>query len=327
MSEKECVEIALAADQGYFCGLFVTACSIAEHADKSVVLRFHILDGGICDRDWQYLQDRVRTLHPESSFNRLPVDEAMFANYPAWNGNRMAYARLILPDALPEVEWVVYCDVDFTWMRDIAELWREREEGLAFIGTKDGAEWTLDREEQWFAKQGYPFDREKYFCSGLCFMNLKVFRDDRLISKCQEVMARPGINFPDQAALNVATWGRTKLVPQVWQRFTEVVTQEEIDGGVVIHHAGEVPWKPMKGIAYLSDTRLIWHRMNARYRGISLWRSLRMWFSPGRIVWHRFLAVAPRCPAMRTLIKLGLRLIGHPGVFKFMAIRSRRLRR
>ena len=321
------IEISLAADQGYFSGLFVTACSIAEHASEEVELRFNILDGGICAADCAYLEERVRHFHAKSAFRWLPVNEEMFARYPKWNGNRMAYARLILPSALEDVDWIVYCDVDFLWMRDVAELWAEREDGLALIGTKDGTKGTLDREETWFAKYGYPFDREKYFCSGLCFMNLKVFREKDLIAKCQEVMSHKDIQYPDQAALNVATWGIAKLVPQVWQRFTEVVTQEELDGGVVIHYAGQVPWTKMSWSQQLDDCRLIWHRHHARYRGISLWRSLRMFYSPARIVSARALTWLFRCPVLTQLMAFVARLGGHPGVYSYQKMRARRMRK
>ena len=319
------IQIGLAADQGYFCGLLATAGSMAMHARRDVELRYNILDGGICEADWAYFHERICHFHPKSSFNRIPVDEKMFEKYPAWNGNRMAYARLLLPETLSDVDWLIYCDVDFTWMRDVSELWDERADGIALVGTKDGAEWTLDREEKWFAKYGYPFDREKYFCSGLCFMNLAEFRKHGLVAKCHEVMSHEDIQYPDQAALNVATWGRTKLVPQIWQRFTEVVTQAELDAGVVIHHAGEVPWKKMEGvISMLSDTRLIWHRMNAKIRGISTWESLRTYFSPGEILYHRALVWLVRCPGIRHLVKYTLVAVRHPGVWKMLDIRSRK---
>lgn len=324
MVEK--VEIALAADGGYFPGLFVTACSIAEHAAKDVALRFHLLDGGIAAEDRAYLEERVRALHAESSFDWLVVDEKMFAAYPKWNGNRMAYARLILPSALPDVGWIVYCDVDFLWLRDIAELWAEREEGLALIGTKDGTGWTLDREEKWFAKYGYPFDREKYFCSGLCFMNLDVFREKNLVAKCEEVMAHADINYPDQAALNVATWGLSKLVPQTWQRFTEVVTQEEVSRGVVIHHAGQVPWTKMHWSQQLDDCRLLWHRHHAKYRGISTWRSLRMFYSPARLLAARAITWLFRCPVLTQVMELVAKLGRHPGVYSYQKMRAKRVR-
>ena len=219
----------------------------------------------------------------------MPVNEEMFARYPEWHGNKMAYARLMLPDALPDVDWCVYCDVDFLWLRDVAELWKEKEEGITLVGTMDGARVTLDEESRWFADNGYAFDPERYFCSGLCFMNLKVFRRRRLTDSVMELLEKhQDFLHPDQNALNIATYGSTKLVSKCWQQFHQDVTPAMVKEGVVIHYAGAIPWKPSPlKIGLLSDLTLIWHRMNAQARGISLWKSLRMHFSTRYILWHR----------------------------------------
>ena len=37
----------------------------------------------------------------------------------------------------------------------------------------------------------------------------------------------------------------------------------------------------------MCDLMLLWHRMNAEARGITLWQSLRMHFGIGHIFWHR----------------------------------------
>lgn len=323
---RDTIDIALAADSRYFCGLFVTACSISKYASKDFALRFNILDGGIRDGDWSLLEKTTRAYHPNVEFNRLPVNDEMFANYPAWHGNKMAYARLILPSALKDIEWVIYCDVDFTWMRDISELWGQRDDKYAFIGTKDGARWTLDLEEKWFAKHGYQFDREQYFCSGLCFMNLKRFREENLIGVCEKVLEEcPDIQFPDQAALNIATWGKRKLVSQKWQRFIQDVTEKEIEEGVVIHHAGEVPWKKMNPLVFLSDMVLVWHRMNAEFRHETVWRSLRRHFSPLEIIWHRGLVKVFRCKIVHMVLKKSLSMVNHIGVYDNLEMKAKGL--
>ena len=322
MEKCEIIDIALASDSGYFCGLFVTACSIAKYAAKSASLRFNILDGGIAEADWKLLEDKVRTYHPKSEFNRIPVNDGLFKDYPAWHGNKMAYARLMLPDILPEVDWCIYCDVDFLWMRDIAELWAERDESCAFIGTKDGSKWALDMEEAWFLKHGFPFDREKYFCSGLSFMNLKYFRNEGLIEKCKAILTNyPDIQFPDQAALNIVVWGSLKLVPQCWQRIHQYVTPEMIAEGAVVHYAGAIPWKPIKNkVGLLSDLTLLWHRMNAEARGISVWDSLRKYFGIGYILWHRglrnVLYVLNRIKCLAPLRWILVK-VGHAGVWEY----------
>ena len=289
MDTNDIIDIALAADGGYFCGLFVTACSIAKYADKAANLRFNILDGGIAEGDWGLLLEKVRAIHQKSEFNRILVNDDLFKDYPAWHGNKMAYARLMLPDALPEVDWCVYCDVDFLWMKDVAELWNERDDRYVFLGTKDGAQWTLDRERIWFEKNGYPFDPETYFCSGLCFFNLKAFRELGLVRKIEEILKKHAdIQYPDQAALNIVTFGNTKIVPKCWQQFHQDMTPQMVEEGAVIHYAGAIPWKPIKTkLGLMGDLMLLWHRMNAEARGITLWQSLRMHFGIGHIFWHR----------------------------------------
>lgn len=285
----EMIDIALAADREYFCGLFVTACSIAKYADAEANLRFNILDGGISDEDWGMLLNKVKAFHQKSEFNRIPVNDELFKDYPEWHGNKMAYARLMLPDALPEVGWCVYCDVDFLWIKDVAKLWKERDDSYFFIGTRDGAQWTLDREKAWFEKNGYQFDPETYFCSGLCFFNLKAFREQGLVRKIEEILKEySDIQYPDQAALNIVTFGHTKILPKCWQQFHQDVTPQMLEEGSVIHYAGAIPWKPIKAkLALMGDLMLLWHRMNAEARGITLWQSLRMYFDVGHILWHR----------------------------------------
>lgn len=324
--DDERIEIALAADGGYFHGLLVTACSIAAYADKSVTLVFNILDGGISEVDWKMLKQEVSELHPSALFNPITVDEKLFMNYPTWNGNRMAYARLLLPDALLNTDWVLYCDCDFLWLRDVAELWKERDEKLCLIGTADLTPWAMQLERDWFAKNGFEFDEKKYFCSGLCLLNLRRFRCEGLIEKCNQIMSIPDINFPDQAALNIVTWGRTKLLPKsVWQCFTHEVTQTELDAGTVIHYAGELPWRFVRKLQVLSDTMLIWHRFNSMIRGVSLRQSLRSYFSVWQIVWHRALCWIFRLRLLRVVMQWIFRRANRLGAYDRFVIRARRL--
>lgn len=319
------VEIALAADGGYFPGLFVTACSIAEHAAKDVALRFHVLDAGVREEDKRLIERKTLELHPAVAFEWIPVDQKMFEGLPKWNGGYMVYTRLLLPRLLKDVDWCIYCDCDFLWLKDVAELWSERDDQYAMLGTRDGAGWTLDIEGKWFAEHGFAFDRDDYFCAGLTFFNLKKFRDEGIDKKCFEILQlHPPFN--DQSVLNITCLGRVKLVPQTWQRFTEVVTQEEVERGVVIHHAGQVPWTKMHWSQQLDDCRLLWHRHHAKYRGISTWRSLRMFYSPARLIAARAITWLFRCPVLTQAMELVAKLGRHPGVYSYQKMRAKRVR-
>ena len=60
MQEVEKVDLALASDQGAYCGLLVAACTAAQHATKDVELVFHVLDGGIDDADFESFERSLK---------------------------------------------------------------------------------------------------------------------------------------------------------------------------------------------------------------------------------------------------------------------------
>ena len=318
------VEIALAADGGYFDQLYVTATSMATYARRDAQLSFNILDGGITSTDWDYLVEKVTKCHPSCTFSRIPVDERLFANYPKWNGNRMAYARLLLPDALKEKDWMLYSDCDFLWLRDVAELWLQRDERFAVVAVRDIGSWEK-KEQAWFKKNGYSIDGSQYFCSGMCLFNLKKFRDANLIHEVSNVLiSHPDVPYVDQTALNIVCAGSVKLVSRKWMCFTHELTNELHSALAVIHHAGEVPWKFSRISQLLSDTMLMWHDFNAQMRGISRWTSLRKYFSVTQIVWHRLLSLVMRCVGVRFLVKVLCHIGGHDGAYKYLYLRSHR---
>ena len=321
------IEIALAANQGYVSGLCVTACSIAEQCDTSYRLRFNVLDSEISDESKRFVEGKVLDLHANSVFRWIPVNEQMFVGLPKWNGGYMVYTRLLLPQLLRDIDWCIYCDCDFTWMRDVSELWEMRDDKFAMLGTRDGADWTLDIEEKWFSEHGFAFNRNDYFCAGLTFFNLKKFREEGIDKKCLELLQlHPPYN--DQSVLNITCLGQVKLVSQVWQQFTERLTREDVQAGVVIHHAGDVPWKKRKGgrgIEFISDAKLLWHRANARFLGISTWRSLRKTFSPSEIFRKRLAVHLFRLPGVLLLARAVLWALKHPGVYTCIEMRVRRV--
>lgn len=283
----EKIDIALAADGGYFCGLFVTACSIAKYANKDARLRFNILDGGIGEEDWVRLETTVLRYHGESELRRFKITGEMFKDFLLWHGNHMTYARLLLPDLLSDADYCIYCDVDFLWMRDIAELWDERRDDVALISTWDGAQSTWNVDGGWMRDNGFDFSPDDYFCAGLTFFNLRYFREHGLAKRCFELL-RLKPPFNDQTVLYIATKGKTQLVNLCWQRIHQYITPGMVKEGCVIHYAGAIPWKTPKGAcAMMRDLDLLWHRMNAEARGITVWQSLRRHMGVGQIVYHR----------------------------------------
>lgn len=296
----ERIVIALPSDEQYVCGLTVTAASLAMYASREVVLAFHILDGGIRDDTFAAFEAKVRPFHSHCEFYRHRVDEAAFKDFPAWSGNRMTYARLLIPQFLPEEEFCIYSDSDFLWLTDIAELWQLRKREVIFQSARETYDRTLDREETWFREHNLPFDRNRYICAGLSFYNLRLMREEKSVQKISDFITQhPDIRMADQTAINALLRDRLTVLDSRWQRLTISREDGERVLGKALHYAGEIPWKRGLWTQMLTDTILLWHRYNGKIHRRSTWWSLRQSFSCREILERRALWYVMRLPFLR----------------------------
>lgn len=297
MQELDVVHVAIPSDANYVCGLLVTAASIAIFADKKTPLEIHVLDGGIPVQDLQRVSDAVARFHPQIRFSRVVVDEKIFDGFPLHCGNTMTYARLLLAEALPDVDFIIYTDSDMLWMRDITELWRLRRADVPFMSTVELDPHTQERERGWFEKNGYAFKPDRYFCGGLSFYNLKWFRDHRFLNRVKTFIGdNPTIQYADQTALNVLLQDDLWIVPSCWQRLSSSPGE---DPDVVIHYAGDAPWKSLFGKRLLTDVALIWFAIDAKARNVMIKESLLRYYSSSRIRLGRWLYWASSFPVVR----------------------------
>ena len=278
----ETIDIVLASDAAYFPGLLVTAASLARAASRDVRLRFNVLDGGIGVENVSLLRKRLSLEHPHAELRTFPVDDARFQTLRAWNGSgRMAYARLLVPGLLLEAEFAIYCDVDFLWMADVAELWELRDKSLSVQACRETSIATLVREERWFAANGIRFDRSKYVCSGLMIMNLSLFRERGISSALLDFLAAHGdVQYVDQTAVN-AVVSDIGILPERWGVFAWQYDDSAAVEGCAIHFAGSAPWKHGWWTQALTDAHEAWYRFYGDFVGLD-WRTARRRFLPWR---------------------------------------------
>lgn len=259
----ETIHIALPSDEGYVPGLTVTAASIALYADPATPLHLHILDGGIQTATFERFAACIRRILPCVVFTRHRVDEAEFAALPAWSGNRMTYARLMLPRLLPEDDFVIYSDTDMLWLAPVEALWAKRKADKVACVVRDGYPETEAREAAWCAREGLPFQPERYFCAGLLLLNLKKMREERIIEQTFDFLVlHPDCKFADQTAFNILLRDRVEHLPQAWQVLTRLATRDDFLSPVVLHYGGDIPWKRTNWWNLLSDPVILWHRFN-----------------------------------------------------------------
>lgn len=278
----ETIHIALPSDQNYVIGLIATAGSIAYNASHNVILAIHVLDGGIHNETFIKFKKTIEKLHPHVNISRIKVNEDLFTHFPIWSGNRMTYARLMLAEALPDIKHIIYCDTDFLWLADIAELWKLRNDSIIFEGVVD-YHTTIKKEKEWAKTKGLFFDEKSYFGAGLSFYNLELFRKEHMVEQVANFLQKyPDVLFADQTALNHLLFGRVKLLPQQWQTLSIQLTPDKIKKPCVIHFGGDIPWTRNKfWTCLLSDATLLWYAMmdeiNQTPPGTTLKSSLNQW--------------------------------------------------
>ena len=102
-----------AADGNFRLQLKVAVASLLEASadtDRDIVI--HVLDMGIGNDAWDELVEVWRGLFESVNFERHLIDESRFAGYRKWKGGLAAYARILLPELLCDVDYCLYADCD-----------------------------------------------------------------------------------------------------------------------------------------------------------------------------------------------------------------------
>lgn len=308
------IHIALASDENYFEGLLTTVWSIVRNCSRPEDLHFHILDGGIPDVKWLQLVERITPYgaHP----SRLSTNqESAFAGFAAYHGSgKMTYARLLLPDLLPDVDQIIYTDVDVLWLADIAELWDSLDpSAVVHIVPLPGK--AAPHEQRWYDDHGFVTKDDPPFCAGVMVLSLSKFRDEKLHLNMLATIRNSNEPLPavDQTAINAHLFGRRDKVhlSRRWQRGSGGYTDLEPEG-FVLHYLVDAPWKSVSHTHHMiTDQHMLWHRYHQEASGCTIWQSLRIGNSATAIIFGRILyKAATNSRIVRALLHLAMTIKG-----------------
>lgn len=212
-----------------------------------------------------YLRRIVQIRDEESTVNILPVQNQYEKSYEVRGISTGTYLRLMLHRLLPDVDCVLYMDVDILVRGGLEELWATDMSSYYIAGVKatvnitDKWEWNSDR-PYWHLLEK---QKGKYINAGVTLMNLKKIREDGLEERWNE-LAKERLYYQDQDILNITCQGAIYHLPPEYNRFAYfpdeeyrqfveegMYTQEECEKAVyrptIIHYAGDKPWKRYDG--------------------------------------------------------------------------------
>lgn len=306
----ERVEIALEANDRYFWGLCVTATSISVNASKNLILSFNLLLDDVPSSKVDLLVKRLSELHPNIQCKTYSISLELFKDYPTLHGNHVTYARLLLPNLMPESDYVIYSDVDFLWLTDIGELWAQRNPDIILQGVVEGP--NIQREQEWATSRGLPFNPESYICAGLCFFNLALMRKEGSVDKMFAFLKEhPDILMHDQTTLNLCFVNRIRLLPTKWMEYDLGNKFNEKSSNVWHYSGGNAPWNVIRG---LHTTRwwkafFCWHSYSGLFYDTNTLASVRMANSLGRTSYILLVRVSIMLRLYETLKMIYVRLL------------------
>ena len=173
---KDEVHIAFACNDNYLFGAEVLVSSVMHHTRRDVF--FHLLTFDLSDAGVRHIE-RVVSLYANA---RLQIVKRMGLELNAKHGishlSNETYCRLMTPALLPNVEKLLYLDIDLLIRGDVAEIYDTDLSGYLVAGV----------EEEQMRVNGYPAvigmrRAENYFNAGVLLMNLPL---TATIHSCRE---------------------------------------------------------------------------------------------------------------------------------------------
>jgi len=240
--------LALTSDETYLDGVIGTLSGVLRNASPAPVHAV-ILDCGIRDSSWALLEHTLRSTFPLLSLRRIPVSpEQLHAFNPtgaALRLNNSSYARLLLPELLPDTTRILYLDCDLLVSADLNPLFTTPLHGKLIGAVPETHTPRLDQ-----SIPGHLLTPEETtlptFNAGVLLLDLAGLRNSAVIDRIRALPPAFHSIHMDQAVLNYVVRGNWEKLPGRWnrQRFiTENFSVYRDHPGSVWHFIGRMkPW-------------------------------------------------------------------------------------
>lgn len=201
------IPVFLSSDNNFSPFVATTILSIMDNT-KSFV-EFYILDGGIYEENKDKIRD-IKQKFSNFSIEFIKIDtEKEFKNFPTRIHFTIdMYTRYLIPQLKPELDKVIYSDVDVIFNGDIAELYNETLDGF-IIGAVPYTFGYLNPDSEQivdFHERLKLSEKHEYFESGLLLLDCRQWRKKNITSKLLKKVEECGAEIlltPDQDALNI----------------------------------------------------------------------------------------------------------------------------
>lgn len=297
------IKVAFCFDENLIAQVQVTVASLLD-AVRGGTVHYDIYC--ICTRAAYEVKESleciVRERDDQSVLKVYCVENPYERSYEVRGISAGTYLRLMLHRLLPDVDKILYIDVDVLICGSLLPVWKTDLTGNVLAGVKgavnlaDKWEWNSDR-PYWKSLEG---QKGWYINAGVTLLNLAEIRKRGLEAEWNE-LAKEKLYYQDQDILNITCRGAILYLPPKYNRlaymeeedynrfveekiFSAAECEEACREPVIIHYAGDKPWKRYDTnlgsiwwdyINNQADLKDLFDEEKARsYHGPSIWQRL-----------------------------------------------------
>lgn len=255
------IPIFLSSDNNYAPFVATTIASICDNTKS--FCEFYILDGGISEEN----KKKIRALQKEFKnftleFILADVDK-YFKDYPSrLHYTQAMYTRFLIPQLKPDLEKVLYSDVDVIVLADIKEMFDENIEDYPLGAVSE--EFLGEKIKQTYINTHSLSKNHQPFASGNLIINCDKWRKERITENLLsiDVSGQEKIKYDDQTLMNIYFDDNYKQLNQRYCYTIQHYVCMPSDDVVICHFNGMVkPWQlnentETKLMPYLKE---FWH--------------------------------------------------------------------
>ena len=238
------IPIFFSTDDNYIPYLDVAVSSLIANAAKDRRYRIIVLNTGLQPGNMSKVKANER---PGFTIDFVDISEqvSQIRSYfkDLYHFSVVTYYRLFIASMFPHYDKIVYLDCDIVVLGDISRLY-DLELGDDILGAVADQYVCNTREFRLYAEKAVGVDPDTYFNAGVLLISLEQFRKERIEQRFTELITSYDLDLldPDQAYLNYLCFGRTRRLPNGWNK---APTDAPCEGAKnIVHYAlYKKPWQ------------------------------------------------------------------------------------
>lgn len=242
------IDIAYSITDNYADYCLVSIGSLLS-IDHGQAIRIHILSDSFSEDLKSRFKNFVKSRNADIEFHTISDNFTKDLKLGVWT--KHAWYRICLPDILPDIQKILYVDVDIAFANSLKDLFEIDLDGYSMGACVDVK--AMDSEV--YSRLNLPSDY-RYICSGVLMMNLDYMRKnctkERILSFARHNLHK--LQSPDQDSINAVCHDSLLQLPLNYgildafyrnDDFIKAYRKELVEASqnpIIIHYAGCPPW-------------------------------------------------------------------------------------